>query len=221
MNQSNQIGELAKALCEAQSEMMPAIKDSSNPYFKSKYADLSSVWSACRPSLTKYGLSVVQLGEEAQDCIILVTMLMHSSGQWIKSRMPISLILPERTDKHGKLQQSRRMDAQEIGSALTYFRRYSLAAIAGVCPEDDDGNAATRPQNAVAHVQRISRESADELHTLFDKCPENFRKYVLNKISTEMKIGSFYELPTNCYNALRLSIEQNMIKQVEVKNDTV
>lgn len=218
MNQSEEIGELAKALAQAQGEILPALKDSANPFFKSRYADLSSVWSACRPALTKYGLSVVQLGEEGVDSIMLVTMLMHSSGQWIKSRMPISLILPEKTDKYGKLQASRRMDAQEIGSALTYFRRYSLAAIAGVCPEDDDGNAATRPQSA-PNVQKITRESADELHTMFEKCPLNFRKYILNKISQEMKIGSFYELPTTCYDALRLSIEQNMTKEVEVKND--
>lgn len=201
MNQSNEIGELAKALAQAQAEIMPAMKDSSNPFFKSKYADLSSVWNACRPALTKYGLAVCQTSDEISGRLMLITTLMHSSGQWIKSHMPILASKP---------------DAQSMGSAISYARRYALAAIAGVTAEDDDGNAATRPQS-VPIVQKISRDQADELHAMFDKCPEGFRKYVLNKISTEMKIGTFYELPSNCYDSLRLSIEQNMTKQVEAK----
>lgn len=199
MNQSNEIGELAKALAQAQSEIMPAVKDSANPFFKSKYADLTSVWNACRAALTKHSLAVCQTTDEMNGRLMLITTLMHSSGQWIRSHMPILSSKP---------------DAQSMGSAISYSRRYALAAIAGVTAEDDDGNAATRPQNA-SIVQRITKEQADELHTMFNKCPEGFRKYVLNKISTEMKIGTFFELPANCYDALRLSIEQNMTKQVE------
>ena len=158
MNQSEQIGELAKALAQAQGEIMPALKDNNNTYFKSKYAALTSVWSACRPALTKYGIAICQTTDEINGKLMLITTMMHTSGQWIRSYMPIL---------------AAKQDAQSMGSAISYARRYALAAIAGVTAEDDDGNAATRPQS-VANVNKISRESADELHALFDKCPENF-----------------------------------------------
>jgi hypothetical protein len=133
--QSESINELMGALAKAQGIMSGAAKDSSNPFFKSKYADLSSVWNACRESLSQHGLCVSQtmnMDEEGSMCII--TTLAHSSGQWMRSYLPIK-ITPEPGKKINEL--------QVLGSALTYLRRYALAAIVGVCPdEDDDGNAA-------------------------------------------------------------------------------
>ena len=131
MNQSEQINELSKALCTAQSQMTFAKKDSKNPFFKSSYADLSSVWEACREPLTKNGLAVIQTFDSNHDenTVIVVTTLTHSSGQWINSRLKLPLV---------------KKDPQGLGSAITYGRRYSLAAIVGViADEDDDGNAAT------------------------------------------------------------------------------
>ena len=131
MNQSEQINELSKALCTAQSQMTFAKKDSKNPFFKSSYADLSSVWEACREPLTKNGLAVIQTFDSDHDenTVIVVTTLTHSSGQWINSRLKLPLV---------------KKDPQGLGSAITYGRRYSLAAIVGViADEDDDGNAAT------------------------------------------------------------------------------
>ena len=131
MNQSEQINELSKALSVAQSQMSFARKDSKNPFFKSSYADLSSVWDACREPLTKNGLAVIQTFDADHDGgeVIVVTTLTHSSGQWISSRLKMPLV---------------KKDPQGLGSAITYGRRYSLAAIVGViADEDDDGNAAT------------------------------------------------------------------------------
>jgi hypothetical protein len=130
MNTSPSIAELAKALAAAQAIMAGARKDSSNPHFKSKYADLASVWDACREALTANGLSIVQATEpsERQE-VVVVTCLLHTSGEWISSRLALPV---------------QKGDAQGFGSALTYARRYSLAAMVGVAPEDDDGNAATR-----------------------------------------------------------------------------
>lgn len=127
MIHSEKIDELGAALAKAQGQIEGAKKDSANPFFKSKYADLASVWDACRKHLSENGLSVTQCPEEAENGISIETMLLHSSGQWIKSRytMPVSKI-----------------DAQAVGSAITYARRYALASIVGVAPEDDDGNAA-------------------------------------------------------------------------------
>lgn len=125
---SQQINELAKALSVVQAHIKGAAKDSTNPFFNSKYADLSSVWEACRALLTTNGLSVAQTNVPSENGVTLVTTLMHTSGQWIEGSL---FIRPSKDDPQG------------FGSAMTYARRYALAAIIGVSPEDDDGNAAT------------------------------------------------------------------------------
>jgi len=129
MNQSELLNELGAALAKAQGQIEGAKKDSANPFFKSKYADLASVWDACRKPLSDNGLSIIQCPEESDNGIAIETMMLHSSGQWKSSRytMPVSKI-----------------DAQAVGSAITYARRYALAAMVGVAPEDDDGNSAAK-----------------------------------------------------------------------------
>lgn len=127
MECSENINEIGAALAKAQGVIENATKDKANPFFKSTYADLASVWGACRAALSSNGLSVVQTPEQSEKGVIVSTMLLHSSGQWIKGSylMPVS-----------------KLDAQSIGSAITYARRYALAALVGVAPEDDDENAA-------------------------------------------------------------------------------
>lgn len=138
--QSENIGELAAALAKAQAVMQGASKDQTNPHFKSKYADLASIWDACRKPLSDNGLAVVQSPVDAEGGSVgLTTTLLHSSGQWMSST--VSAPLQQNT-------------AQAVGSAITYLRRYALAAMVGVAPDDDDGNAASatpqRPQTARA-----------------------------------------------------------------------
>jgi hypothetical protein len=132
MEKSESIAALAAALSAAQAEMGGAKKDAMNPYFKAKYADLASVWDACRFALTKNGLSVIQLVGSGlgsgQGTAKVTTVLAHSSGEFISSELELT---PKSADPQG------------MGSAITYARRYALAAIAGIAPEDDDGNAAT------------------------------------------------------------------------------
>ena len=124
--QSEKIDELAISLSKAQGNMTVAIEDKKNPHFKSSYASLNSIWDACREALSNEGLSVVQTTEPQEQSINLVTTLMHASGQWIKSILPIP---------------SLQLSPQQLGSALTYLRRYSLSAIVGVAPGyDDDGD---------------------------------------------------------------------------------
>lgn len=127
-DQSEQINELATALAKAQARIANASKDGENPHFRSSYATLASVWDACRAPLGENGLSVIQAMSESERGFVLVTTLAHSSGQWMVSRYPV---LPTKNDPQG------------LGSALTYARRYSLAAMVGVSPSDDDGEAAT------------------------------------------------------------------------------
>ena len=128
MQTSETINELASALAKAQGEITGALKDSSNPFFKSKYADLSSCWDACRSALSKNGLAVTQFPTTEAGATCLVTTLLHSSGQWMRS----SLLVQPKDDS-----------PQAMGSAITYARRYALTAVVGVAQVDDDGNAAS------------------------------------------------------------------------------
>ena len=123
--------ELATAMAKAQGQIKTALKDSKNPHFKSSYADLTSVWDACREALTKNGFSVIQRTDfDAGGEVWLETMLLHSSGEHVSSRYPLRPL---------------KQDPQGYGSAITYARRYCLAAIVGVvADEDDDGNAASQ-----------------------------------------------------------------------------
>jgi hypothetical protein len=127
VNQSQTIGALAAALAKAQASITGAVKDSANPFFKSKYADLESVWSACRKPLTDNGLSVIQTTQPTKHGTMLVTTLAHSSGEWIRGYMPIL---------------TKDATAQSQGSGISYARRYALAALVGVYQTDDDAEAA-------------------------------------------------------------------------------
>ena len=133
IEQSDSIAALAAALAKAQATIEGAVKSKENAAFKagnktSKYADLASVWDACRESLTANGLSVVQSpGHLAEGRMEMTTMLLHASGEWMRGSLSIPL---------GKV------DAHGYGSATTYARRFALASFVGVAPEDDDGNAA-------------------------------------------------------------------------------
>jgi hypothetical protein len=125
---SAQINDLADSVAKAQSQVEGAKKDSQNPHLKSKYADLASVWDACRKALTDNGLSVLQPVSANGSKVTVTTLLMHKSGQWISSDLELTAV---------------QNTPQGIGSAITYGRRYGLSAMVGIAPEDDDGHAAS------------------------------------------------------------------------------
>jgi hypothetical protein len=127
MMKSESIADLAKAMAAAQGEIENASKNAKNPHFRSNYADLAEVINTVRPILSRHGLSITQFPAFEGGIASVESVLMHSSGEWMSgiSSSPVN-----------------KQDAQGIGSALTYLRRYSLAAIAGIAQEDDDGNGA-------------------------------------------------------------------------------
>jgi hypothetical protein len=135
MKHSESIALLAGALAKAQLQIEPASKNATNPHFRSHYADLASIWDACRGPLNTNGLSIVQFpcdGEVGR--IGLCTMIVHSSGEWMSETITVKAL---------------KEDPQFLGGVLTYLRRYSLAAVVGVtATEDDDGNAASTPANS-------------------------------------------------------------------------
>ena len=120
---------MAASLSKAQSAMSAAKKDSINPHFKSRYADLASIWDACREPLTKNGLSVIQMPGKDETGYYVETLLAHSSGEFVSCKLHISPV---------------KDDPQGLGSSITYARKYGLAAIAGISADDsdDDGEAA-------------------------------------------------------------------------------
>lgn len=140
---SDTIGELAKALCKAQSQMKFAKKDSKNPFFKSNYADLAAVVEAIKEPFAANGLSYTQLPCVTEQRAGVETYLMHESGEYISSvtMLPMSKI-----------------DPQGAGSAITYARRYALQAIAGIPSDDDDGEAAMyRKPKQSAEAKKIEQ----------------------------------------------------------------
>lgn len=133
MLKSEQVNELAAALAKAQGQLEGAKKSSNNPFFKSKYADLAECWNTCREALTANEISVIQMPEEINENgrLNITTMLAHSSGQYISSTLTMTVT---------------KLDPQAIGSAITYGRRYALAAMVGLAQEDDDGEKAMARQ---------------------------------------------------------------------------
>ena len=147
IGRSESIASLAEALAKAQGIMRPAPKDSDNPFFRSRYADLATVWGACRDALTTHGLCVLQPVASDAESVTVTTILAHASGEWISTDLWVPLPDPETiSEKTGK---KIGRTAQQVGSAITYGRRYGLAAMVGVAPdEDDDGHAASHPSQA-------------------------------------------------------------------------
>jgi hypothetical protein len=151
VRRSAAIGALAAAMAKAQAELRNPPKDSVNPHFKSRYADLATVRDAVVPVLAKNGLAVMQFPCELDDAPALTTVLAHASGEWYETTMKLRPL---------------KNDPQGVGSALTYGRRYALQAIAGVAADDDDddGHAASQPprqQQAPASAPVKEQPKAD------------------------------------------------------------
>ncbi len=172
MQRSESIKAIAEALAKAQKQMKACVKGNANPFFKSKYADLATVAEACMDALNENGIAVLQSPVVIDDGAGVETLLTHDSGEWISG----ALILPV-----GK------NDAQGVGSAITYARRYALAGFAGVCPEDDDGNAAAKsvrdngaatPRNDqwLATLKQAAKDGMKEFETVWRGMPNDAKR---------------------------------------------
>jgi hypothetical protein len=146
MTTSESINEIATALAKAQAEIQNVTKDAKNPHFKSDYATLDAVTDTVRPVFSKHGLAVMQMptfavGDDGGNVVTVETLITHSSGQWIRGVSAAPIQKP---------------DPQGVGSATTYLRRYSLAAIAAIAQTDDDGNAASSHGTGAASSSKPS-----------------------------------------------------------------
>lgn len=163
MNKSETIGAFAKAMAKAQTELENASKNAQNPHFRSKYADLGEILNTVRPVLAKNGLSVIQSPSVDGSVASVETMIIHESGEFISGVISCPL---------------QKQDAQGVGSATTYLRRYALAAFAGVAQEDDDGNTAS-----TKHAQEQTKSKPDEPTPLPICTPEKFEQMCVDVVN--------------------------------------
>jgi len=139
---------IATALAKAQANMGKALKQANNPHFRSKYADLGNVMDACLPALNEAGIALIQPTGEDEHGRFVETILIHGeSGESLTCRVPLIVS---------------KNDMQGYGSAVTYARRYGLMAMAGIAPEDDDGNAAAKAPPKQEQRQQKPQETDAE-----------------------------------------------------------
>jgi len=135
--------QIASALVKAQKEFGPALKTSTNPHYRSRYADLAACIEAVIGSLNNQGIYLMQLTEEHEGGVKVSTVFIHESGEQMSGG---SLFMP-----------ATKQDAQGFGSALSYARRYSLMAACGIAPEDDDGNQATKSAPVAQPIKAVPK----------------------------------------------------------------
>ena len=210
MKTSESIKELASALAQAQRDMTGAKKDTANPFFKSKYADLASCWGAARGVLPHNGLCVIQTTQQSdKDEVIVLTRLAHTSGEWIEGELALPVS---------------KANAQGYGSALTYARRYGLCAIVGIAPEDDDGNAAaaakpiTGKQVAVDQLESMSVEEQtflrDHAMSILALPLEETAEYVkAQNFDNDEKLALWSLLPPKVRSAIKAGSQRSLGEQ--------
>jgi hypothetical protein len=181
MKTSETIEALAAALATAQGEMHNAPLNRENPHFRSKYADLAGIRDAVVPVLAKNGLAVTQITAfNANNQLVLYTRLTHKSGQWIEGEYPIALDKP-----------------QQMGSQLTYARRYSLSSICGIsADEDDDAEIATHKGNGKADTGLVTADQVKVLQAAIIEVDANLPKFF-----DHFKIDHIEKLPAAQYDA--------------------
>lgn len=198
MKTSEEIIEVSKALCLAQQQMKPAIKDSTNPHFRSKYSDLSSIWESIRTPVTSNGLSIWQDVTTCEKSVSVTTRVTHISGQWVEFG-PLSIPLIKQ-------------DAQSIGSAISYGKRYALCAAVGVVSDDDDdGEKAMgrEKQKEATKPKTIEKLQWTELNRLIDQCDSDYQKNIWDYLESQ-NIGSFENMPESVFHKLKKGCISNM-----------
>lgn len=206
MNLEHATPELFAALAQAQSEVENASKNAANPHFKSKYADLAEVLNTVRPVFSRHGLSVLQSTEFDAGAVSVTTAISHASGGYVTSR---ASCIPAKSD------------AQGVGSATTYLRRYALAAMAGVAQEDDDGNAAAHNNKPVRQVSAVPAQtiSADQAAEIADLMRSTHTVAVDFLRWLNAGVNSIAELPSVHYKRAKAALESKAAKLAKEATD--
>jgi len=187
--------EIATAFVKAQKAFGPALKTSTNPHFKSRYADLSACVEAVIQGLNDSGIALVQRTSEDLTGVTVETVFIHESGEMLEC---------------GKLHvPASKQDPQGYGSALTYARRYSLMAACGIAPEDDDGNAASKKPEVKESAPVINDQQAADIHALIDETKADI-KGLLEWVShnSNCKVTKIEEIPRMAYTHVVKMLEK-------------
>ncbi len=201
MNQSEAINELVTALAKAQGKMKPAVFNKVNPHFKNRYADFTAIMDACRLPLSDNGLSVMQYCETLGEKLMLVTMLAHTSGQWIKSQFPLT---------------TTQNTSQAIGSAMTYGKRYCLSSMLGiVSDEDDDGEAASNVEG-----KKLTAEQVSVLKKIEKGLPEFYREKLSEWLQKSYKTKNLEEIEAEYYGKIFTAYENARKTVIQEEKET-
>lgn len=209
---STEIKEFVSALAKAQGAMRPAVFNRINPHFKTRYADFTSCMDACRLPLSENGLAPIQYCETIEGKLNLVTMLAHTSGQWMKSEFPLI---------------TSKMDSQAIGSAMTYAKRYSLCGMVGIVADeegdDDAENAMGRGKQEIVRnppapirspTQKISSNQVAMIKKLEEKLDDECRIKLYKWMETSYKIHNLEDISIENFSKVMSSFE-NALKFIE------
>lgn len=204
MRQSESINELALAMSKAQGQFFAPKLNKINPHFKSRYADLDSVWAVCRDPLEKNGLSIFQGADVISGQLFLITRIAHSSGQWIESSFPMYLS---------------KNTPQEIGSWTTYLGRYALTRMLGINgDEDDDGNSESLPEKKEAlsmpSVVLPTNEQVKTMEALLTNHTELWDP--INKKLKALKVDSISKMPLEEFLRARNYLNGEIAKKDQV-----
>lgn len=187
MKRSETTTEVSKAMSAAQKSMKKALKDANNPHFKSRYADLASLWDASSDSLANNDLFVMQDLTNNERGIEVLTIVTHSSGEWLEFG-PFSLPVND-------------FKPQTYGSACTYAKRYALQAALNIVSDDDDGQAATFIDRDKQDIFRLTLGEDDSL-----------KRWFWELIKKEYNAKGLESIPLCVYGSLRTSLEQEKLR---------
>lgn len=190
----------AAAFVKAQAGFGAALKTSTNPHFRSRYADLSACVEAVIDSLHKNGFALMQKTHECESGVAIETILMHESGEQITGgilRVPAS-----------------KQDPQGYGSALTYARRYSLMAVCGIAPEDDDGNAASKQKPAERKLMQIPANIGGQEY--LENCDDDERNLILD-FAMEIEGAETDQAAFDAYTKAKQTLDTDQMAALSTK----
>jgi hypothetical protein len=192
--QSREIGQIAAALAKAQGNMGHAAKDSTNPHFRSNYADLASVISACGAALAENGISRIQRTLSVDGAVVVHTTLMHESGEFLSDYgLPVPVA---------------KQDAQGYGSAITYGRRYTLSAMTGIAQDDDDGNAAVASTPGATAYATARKRRASPAAKPATQATQTQQKPAVPEADRAALLTSITNLPADDQAAMRARMKE-------------
>lgn len=203
MRNSDNINELAAALSKAQAQMRPAAKDLANSHFKNRYSTITAVWEVVREPITANGLTIWQDITTCDKTVSVTTKVVHVSGQWVEFG-PLTIPLAK-------------FDAQGVGSATSYAKRYALCAALGVVSDDDDGEAASAPiRNKQEEPKRIGQEQIIKLNDMLEPCDEIYKVKFFDLLDKKYGQRSLAVIPVSDYENIARYIDQALKIKAEV-----